>query len=360
MKIRILLAEDDEEQLEALANRLESARNCEVERAITIEEAITIFNNNKGNIDLIIADMHFGKQNSKGGLRLIEEIRKKQSGYIPIIVLTGFGDIKNTIECMEAGAFSYVFKGGEDDSTFNILNQTISRALEQRRLGMLEHGMVLAICKMVDSHEPYTGGHSERVGDYAKIIAEAANLSEEQRVMCWYAGLVHDLGKVGVDAEVLARPAKLSPVLMASIHHHPVEGFRILNAVGANPDVARAVLEHHKRIDGSGYPEFHAIFKKDKALSPIGQILGIADSFDAMTTPRPYIGRLSKHTLSQALKELEQDAKDNKYDNGYVACLENTMPKIWDIFKQHVNQGRLSGDLFERNCQDPPPGVSII
>ena len=223
-KVQMLLVEDDPAQLNALAERLRVELKYEVKEVTSVQEGIAIFTEFADCIDLVIADMHFGSSDPKCGLRLITQLSKQlQTNCVPVIVMTAYSDMQNAAECMEAGAFSYVVKAVLGDSTFRTLRETISRALELRDERLGTDTMAKAICEMVDCHEPYTGGHCERVGAYAKLIAGKANLSEPDRAIAWRAGLVHDLGKVGMDAGVLARPARLSAVLMAAINAHPVE-----------------------------------------------------------------------------------------------------------------------------------------
>lgn len=347
MQLHILLVEDQPDQLDSMALRLEGHLGCKIIKANNLEVGIDSFNKFMTTLDLVITDMHLGAKNPKGGLDMVKHIANKSFDYIPVIVLTAYAEVDNAADCMEAGAFSYVQKGDPNDTTFRKLCLTILRALEYRNSRLQVNGMASAICAMVDSHEPYTGGHSKRVGGYARIVATKRGLSVAEQMIVWQAGLVHDLAKVGIGADVLARPAKLSTLLMASIEAHPTEGYEMLKRVNANPAVAQAVLEHHKRIDGTGYP-------KDLTYKPslVGQIVGLVDSFDAMTTPRPYMGGRGRDTFTAALNLLQNDASNGMYDPTLVNCLNSGIQEIWDIFKSHVAKGWLPRELLDRNKAD--------
>lgn len=364
MTIHILLIEDDPDQLNALATLLEREGDYKVSSAENRSEGISKFQQLSTKLDLLITDMHLGSEDEKGGLELIKELGRRSQTYVPIIVLTAFGDMHNAAECMEAGAFSYVVKG--NDTTNRILKETISRAIELRDERLEVDSMAMAICKVVDCHEPYTGGHCERVGAYARIIADKMGLSEEEKSIAWRAGLMHDLGKVGIDADVLSRPAKLPNVLMAAIREHPVEGYRILSEAKAHEGVAEAVRDHHRRIDGKGYPKHDSNGNLLGAISDVAQILGLADSFDAMTTPRPYLGGNGRDTFNKAFETLEGDSIEKVRDGNtfpasidpkWVIPLKEALPEMWRIFEKHITLGKLPPELRTRNEAAPFPGM---
>lgn len=358
-QVRVLLIDDDPDQLYPLAELINKELSYEVITAQTVQEGMEHFSRPATSVNIVVTDMNFGSGVPEGGLRIIRHIQDNQTDYVPVIVMTAFSDPVNIVKCMEAGAFSYADKGsGNVNSFFQTLKHTMSRALDSQKAHLQVDRMAQAVCAMVDSHEPYTGGHSERVGGYAKIIAAKAGLTASQQMTAWRAGLVHDLAKVGIDAEVLSRPAKLSPVLMASIYAHPVEGYEMLKKVNANEEVAKAVLEHHKRINGWGYPEYHKALSG--AISVTGQIVGLADSFDAMTTPRPYMGGKGRDTLTEALDRLKKDASNGSYDMNLVNCLESGMPEVWEIFRTHVDQRKLPEELCKRNFDKGVPGIPVL
>lgn len=349
MTYKILLIDDDKLQLKPLAERLEIHLKCPVLTSASIEEGVLLFDKNAASLDLVITDMDFGPDEPEGGLRILQHVWKQQLDFVPVIVLTAFENLTNSIKCMELGAFSYIPKGGLDDQTFLALIRTSKRALDFRTERLQVDVMANAVCKMVDSHEPYTGGHCERVGRYAQIVASTMGLSISEQVVARRAGLMHDLAKVGIGADMLSRPARLSDLLFEAIKAHPKVGYDMLTKVGAHPEVARAVLEHHERYDGSGYP------KKSKGdeISIVGQIIGLVDCLDAMTTPRPYLGGNGRYTIAEAIEVLKEEANNGKHDKKVVECLSNSTANIWNVFEEHAKLGRLPMELYKRNLSPP-------
>jgi PAS domain S-box-containing protein len=192
-------------------------------------------------------------------------------------------------------------------------------ALEQSKhyLANLESAMlgtVNAIARMLELRDPYTAGHQRRVAELAVAIGNELGLSAEQLKGLRVAGFVHDIGKISVAAEILSKPGKLSPVEFEIVKSHPQQGYEILKSVEFPWPVALGVLQHHERVDGSGYPSG----LKDDRISIFARILAVADTVEAMASDRPYRpGR----GIDDALKEIE-DHLNTRYDNAAgTACL---------------------------------------
>lgn len=381
--LRILVVEDDPQQRDALATRLGvDLPDATIDSAGGRAEACSELGSSLPELALVIADMHLGALDPQGGLEIVRHadlVRLSDGCDAPVIVLTAFGDLENARECMEAGAFSYVMKGAERDGSYRILLPTIHRALEarrtrreMRRLERLKNDVMAdAICAMVDSHEPYTGGHSRRVAAYAKLIAAALGDTAGQQELARLAGLVHDMGKVGLDAEILSRPAKLPPILFGAIRAHPLVGYTLLKQVHCADEIALAVLDHHMRVDGSGYPSpaerAAEVTSGPAGPTRLGQIIGVADSFDAMTTPRPYLAANGRDKIKEALKKLRNDAARAKplYDPILIEALALAIPSsacgpgIWRTFVGEVKSGKLPVELLDRNIGEPPDGLPL-
>ena len=149
-------------------------------------------------------------------------------------------------------------------------------------------GLLDALVSSIDAKDPYTCGHSQRVARLAKRLAESMGLPSEQCDRIYLSGLLHDVGKIGVRESVLLKPGRLTNEEYDKIKTHPETGARILRQVRQIQDVVPGVLHHHERVDGRGYP--HGLAGRDIPL--MGRIVGLADSFDAMTSPRTYRGAL--------------------------------------------------------------------
>ena len=153
------------------------------------------------------------------------------------------------------------------------------RGLEQRF-----YDIVSAWARSIESKDPYTLGHCERVADYACAILRA--LDPDQSTLFWFriGALLHDVGKINVPTEVLNKPGKLTPEERALMESHPVAGVELLKDVEFPWDVLPMVRSHHERWDGRGYPD--RLTGEDIPLN--ARVLALADVFDALTTDRPY------------------------------------------------------------------------
>lgn len=152
-----------------------------------------------------------------------------------------------------------------------------------------------ALITAVDNKDRYTRKHSEEVTEYALWIAEEIGLSEESMRQLRVAGLLHDVGKIGVPDEILRKPGRLTPEEFETMQRHPRLGALIVGAIPGMTEVVDGVRYHHERWDGQGYPD--QLFETDTPL--FGRILAVADAFSAMTTDRPYRAGMDWKTALQ-------------------------------------------------------------
>ena len=175
-------------------------------------------------------------------------------------------------------------------------------------------GTVQAIALLVEKRDPYTAGHQRRVADIARTIAQEMGLSDEQVNGLRMAGIIHDIGKVSVPAEILSSPRKLSNIEFSMIKTHAQSGYDIMKDIEFPWPIARMILEHHERMNGSGYPNG---LTGDNILIE-SRILSVADVVEAMATHRPYRASLG---IDAALEEIARN-RGALYDPDAVdACL---------------------------------------
>ena len=179
---------------------------------------------------------------------------------------------------------------------------------------------IRTIANAIDARDPYTRGHSQRVTEYSILIAQHMNLSEEEIKSIEYAGLLHDVGKIGIRDSVLLKPGALDDKEWKKMKEHPNLGADIIWPVKQLRKVVPSLKYHHERFAIKGYPE--GILGNDIPLS--ARILAVADSFDAMTTDRPYRKGLS---VEIAMKELV-DKSGEQFD-----------PEVVKTFVKIVNDG---------------------
>jgi HD-GYP domain-containing protein (c-di-GMP phosphodiesterase class II) len=174
--------------------------------------------------------------------------------------------------------------------------------------------IIQAMSRTIETRDPYTSGHQRRVADLARSIAHEMGLPEDQVDGLRMAGIVHDLGKIAVPAEILSKPTKLSNIELALIKVHPQTSYDILKDIDFPWPVAEIVFQHHERMDGSGYPRG---LKGDEIFLE-ARILMVADVVEAMASHRPYRPALG---IDKALEEISQN-KGILYDPEVVeVCL---------------------------------------
>ena len=162
-------------------------------------------------------------------------------------------------------------------------------------------GTVKTLIAAVEAKDHYTRGHSEAVARYATAIAKEFSFGEEEAERLYIAGLLHDIGKIGIKEDILLKPGKLTREEYEVIKEHPMIGAKILGPAGFHPDVMKAVSFHHERPDGWGYPQGI----KENGIYLGAAIINVADTFDAMTSERPYRPALS---IEEAVEELKKHA----------------------------------------------------
>jgi HD-GYP domain-containing protein (c-di-GMP phosphodiesterase class II) len=145
-------------------------------------------------------------------------------------------------------------------------------------------GVVQALTTAIDAKDPYTEGHSQRVSDFSLAIARGLEIPDETINHLRIAGLLHDVGKIGVPDMVLKKPGRLDEGEMGEMRKHPLIGEKIMKSVRTLQNELPAIAEHHERMDGTGYPK--GLSGED--ISLIGKIVAVADVFDALTSDRPY------------------------------------------------------------------------
>jgi PAS domain S-box-containing protein len=191
--------------------------------------------------------------------------------------------------------------------------EALKRSAEKLRESLL--GTIKAISMMVETRDPYTSGHQRKVSSLARVIAQDMALPDDTIDNIRMAGIIHDIGKISVPAEILSKPGKLSDLEFSLIKIHPQSGYDILEDVGLPYPIAEIVLQHHERLDGSGYPQG---LKGDQILLE-ARIIAVTDVVEAIASHRPYRPALG---IEIALGEIEKN-RGLFYDAGVVdVCIK--------------------------------------
>lgn len=329
----VLVIDDSEMDRLSLAAHLE-VMAFDVEQAADVAEGIALAR--EAQPTLILVDLRLP---GGSGLDVIAAV-KEFAPETPTIVISGRGDLHDAIAALRLGAWDYLTKPIREMA---VLEHAVNRVLERARLlterkdyqTHLEqeverqtcelkrsldklrrtlNGIVKAMALVVEARDPYTAGHQERVARLARAIAEDLGLSSDQVKAVYVAGIVHDLGKIRVPAEILVKPGRLTRSEFNLLKDHPRTAYEILKEIDFHWPIAQIVRQHHEKLDGSGYPDG---LRGDQILLE-ARILVVADVVESMASHRPY---RPARGLNLALDEIaEQSGK--LYDSRVVAsCL---------------------------------------
>ena len=216
----------------------------------------------------------------------------------------------------ELGSFETTLMGSAASFfSSHVKNSDLVRQLEKQLISI-----VRALVSTIEAKDPYTRGHSERVAEYARIISRQLGQSKNAESRIHFAGLLHDIGKIGIPDAILQKSGPLTDEEYATIKAHPVIGWDIVRDVEELGYAKDGILHHHERYDGKGYP--HQLAGEEIPL--IGRIMAVADAFDAMTSDRSY--RKSR-SLNEVVKVLE-DGAGSQWDPEIVEAFKGALPDI--------------------------------
>jgi len=330
----VLFVDDEVNILKSLA-RLFRAEPVRVFTASSAPEALALLASEP--VQVVVSDQ---RMPGTTGVRLLAQVRERRPDVVRIL-LTGHTEIGVAIEAINHGEiFRLLTKPWNDDELRAIVRQALAdcairaevtrlnkltqaqnqslqemnHSLERKvaeRTGELEAknrelrtaylSTVRALSEAVDAKDPYTRGHSERVGVYASRIARELNCKREFIERIYLAGLLHDIGKIGVPDAIIGKPEKLTSAEYELMKRHPEIGARILEPVAFLADIVPCVRHHHEWYDGSekGYPERLAATE----IPYPSRIILVADTVEAMTSDRPYRKALP---FSRMVDEIER------------------------------------------------------
>ncbi|MBR4795200.1 MAG: HD domain-containing protein, partial [Lachnospiraceae bacterium] len=188
-----------------------------------------------------------------------------------------------------------------------------------QRMQQINMNVTRSLAATIDAKDHYTSGHSQRVADYAVEIAKRMGKSEEEQQVIYYAGILHDIGKICVSEEVINKPGKLTEQEFDQIRVHPTSGYHILRDINDDERVKFAAKYHHERYDGKGYP--NGLIGRD--IPEIARIIAVADAYDAMASDRSYRKVLPQEVVREELIK----GKGTQFD-----------PKIADIMLEIMEE----------------------
>jgi putative two-component system response regulator len=298
-----ILIVDDEESVRTMLKRMLEREGYACETAEDAEKAILNLLSHK--IDLVISDV---RMPGKSGIQLMEEIKQNRP-EIATLIMTGLGDKQIADAAISAGSSGYLYKPFQKIQVLASVSHALkARVLDLQNRFEMENlegvitekdrglnaadaklkktleSIVKAMSLAIESRDPYTAGHQQRVAKVAAAIAAEMGYSEDQIQNLKMACLIHDIGKISVPAEILCKPGKLSEAEYNIIKDHPRIGYNILKEIEFSYPLADIIHQHHERLDGSGYP----FGLKDSQIHLDAKILAVADVVEAMISHRPY------------------------------------------------------------------------
>ncbi len=338
---RILVVDDEEAIREVVSTLLES-QGYLCTPAGNGRLAVEQWNGNSPPPDVVLSDMVMPEMD---GLRLLEWVRNHDKD-IPVIMVTAMHDLSTALEAIRRGAYDYILKPFEKDQLF----LSVRRALEHRRLlkenrhyqrnleklveertaqlrGALDQlessydDTLEALGGALDLKDAETEGHCKRVTAFTLAIAKALQVDVAHLPEIARGAFLHDIGKMAIPDQVLRKPGPLTPEEQIIMRTHCEIGYEMLNRVPFLRAVAKIVLAHQEKFDGTGYPNG---LKGEEI--PLGaRIFAVADTLDAMTSDRPYRRALS---LEQAKAEIAR-CSGTQFDPKVADAFLSLPDSIW-------------------------------
>jgi len=339
---KTLLVVDDEKSVrEVLAEGL-GIFGYEAVTAAGATEALALVRSRA--FDLVLTDIDMPGET---GLDLLRSI-KEHASDVDVIMVTGIVDADTAVAAIREGASDYVTK------PFNLeeVQIVVERTLEKRRLvrenrAYQEHLEVLvaqrtrqlrdtyentlqALVTALDFRDNETQGHSYRVVEYAMRVAEVLSLDETQLTWVRWGAILHDVGKIGIPDSILLKPGKLTDEEWAVMKQHPEMGYRMLQHIEFLEPALDVVLCHQERWDGTGYPRALA----GEAIPVGARIFAVVDTFDAMTSDRPYRAALSIEAAREEIRKFS----GTQFDPAIAAAFLSIEAERWRAIRERVHR----------------------
>ena len=303
-----ILVVDDEKDIRDILQRTIIAAGYDCSIAENVEDALKVLE--EKNVDVAITDIVMP---GLDGIELTGIVKKKYDA--DVIVMTGFVEDYKYEEIVDKGASDLIQKPINNKEVLVRLKRVVKeravlaerdQAEEELRKSYKKLRNVLektvgALTSALEKRDPYTAGHQQRVSKLACAIAKKMSLSDERIEGIRIAGLLHDIGKISVPTDVLNKPGKLSKHEFGLIKDHSEVGYDIMKDIEFSQPIAQIILQHHERMNGSGYPQ--GISGKNIILE--ARVLAVADIVESMVSHRPYRPALG---IDMAFENISQNS----------------------------------------------------
>ncbi len=315
----ILAVDDMPSNLELIEAIFQQA-GYNVCKASSASSALEIYNSYP--VDIAIIDVMMPGMNGFELCKMLKKLTSRQ--YLPIVLLTALNDSKNRITGLECGADDFISKPFDPAELITKIKSLLNLKDLYEELDHSEN-IILTLVVAMEARDPYTKGHSTRVGDFATEFASFLGLSGKDRELLKKAGVLHDIGKIGLSERILRKPGRLTSEEVKMIKKHTLVGEDICRPLVSLHGILPAIRSHHERWDGSGFPDNLA----GEEIPLMARILSIIDAFDAMISIRPYRGR---RTIESTLELIGNERYLGQWD-----------PELVGIFLKMMNQMSMKG-----------------
>jgi putative two-component system response regulator len=270
--------------------------------ALNAEEALAVIEKNA--VDLVLLDVMMPGMN---GFELCRKL-KGMSGkrFFPVILVTALNELEDKIKGLEAGADDFLTKPFH---TIELITK-IRSLLKLRKLqGELDHSedIIMTLAIAIEAKDPYTKGHSERVGLLSRDFASYLDAPEEDQRLLYKAGTLHDIGKIGIDDNILHKTDNLTESELNFIKEHVIIGEHICTPLYSARHILPVIRHHHERWDGHGFPDGLA----GEEIPFFARIVALTDTFDAMVSMRPY---RAPYSVAEAVRTMEAEKDSGQWD----------------------------------------------
>jgi len=338
-KYKIIAVDDEEGIIDSLSVFLEKSGYNLVGVTDPVEAIERVRNEH---FDLMLLDFIMTPFH---GDQVVEEIRKFNK-ELYILLLTGHKDLAPPLETIKRLEIQgYCEKSDKFDQLLLLIESAIKSIDQMREIKRINNELSETNQKLekaymesietlrytVEAKDPYTKGHSDRVAQYSVLIGNKMGLSEEDQKTLLIGGLFHDIGKIGVPDTILRKPDKLTDEEYSEIKNHPSIGAHILAPATIFQEIIPIVKHHHEKFDGHGYPSQ----LQGENIPLFARIAAIADTFDAMTSKRPYRDALPLETVIAEVEKCKGTQFDPKIADVFLDILRNHYDEILDIQEKY-------------------------
>jgi len=312
-ELRVLVVDDSSDDAMLMVRELRRGGHSVTARIVAVRRDLEDAMRERW--DIVVVDHNLP---GFSGLEALGSVRDTDPD-VPILLVSGAVGEEAAVAAMKAGAQDFILKDrlsrflpavdrelreAEVRRQARRADEELRRTAE--RLSVTVDGAIRTLAYLAETRDPYTAGHQRRVTELALATAAEMGVNGERARLIHAAGTLHDLGKVAVPTEILSKPGRLTAAEFELIRAHPRIGHEILSGIEFPWPVATVVLQHHERLDGSGYPEG----LRDGEIGLEARILAVADVVEAMSSHRPYRPALG---LDEALGEIAAH-RDDLYD----------------------------------------------